>query len=194
MYNESAMTQPLTQLFLGFEPEPSWTQAFVGYRPRVETALQDFTYRWVPPANYHMTLHYFGACTRVQKKHLLAAFSHLPWEHDIILRPTMWSLMGQRSPRSLTIEFGIDLQHPFLKTTQAWVAEQAQQSFMPNAFRPHVTFGKHKGRVEASAQITLEGILATVPLFDQPTTISRCALFETRIADGRASYIPLVWT
>ncbi len=188
------MAETRTQLFLGFEPDPSWTQAFVAHRAKIEAVVHDFPYRWVSPANYHMTLHYFGACTDALKQKLLHAMAKLPWQTAIPMATKQWSLMGQRSPRSLTLELSMNLNHAFLFETQRWVQEHTQQTFAPTQFRPHVTFGKHKGRVTPDNHHTLNQRLAQVDLFQQPITIHRCALYETRIKDGQASYVPLAFT
>ncbi|WP_106478255.1 RNA 2',3'-cyclic phosphodiesterase [Phytohalomonas tamaricis] len=64
------MAKPVHRLFIGLAPDQETCQALVRLRARVAPHIDEI--RWTPPENWHITLHFLGACNAEQAAGLTA--------------------------------------------------------------------------------------------------------------------------
>jgi len=145
--------------------------------------------RWVPPANYHLTLRFIGNVTPPEAEEVdlaLAAIRAKPFELCLRGLGTFEKAGRVQSLHALAERT------PGLAHLQAKVETALQRAGLPaerRRFTPHVTLA----RTDAVALDKLAGFVQAHNLFrTEPVTVEHFVLFSSRLGKEMAVYTPEV--
>lgn len=103
----------------------------------------------------------------------------------IVFAPHCLSWMGNHSPRALTLEFLI-AQSKGIETFQTKLAQDS--SLDVDTYRPHITFGRHRGKVDEEKLQKLNAVARGVELSLPLLSTYELILYESVMHQGLVHY------
>lgn len=147
--------------------------------------------RWVSPDNHHITLLYCAWVPPETVESMKIAMDGLDVP-TLVFASLQLSWMGAHSPRALTLEFELEKDSSYLfQKAFASMVEEIGFCMDWKQYRPHITFGRHKGKVQGQLHHDLVSKAQGVDIDVPNLTVSTLVLFQSVMHQGRVRYHPI---
>ena len=188
-----AKTRPVPKdplrLFLAFEISDSQRDALAGLRAAAPAAIAK-TGRWVPAANWHLTLHFLGDVPGARLNELKDAFA------TVSARPATLALQGlgcfPKRGAARVLWAGVAADPALSECHEQLTQALARQNFsLPERpFSPHITLARFRPPQDRAV---LAPWLSEQRNWQGPkATLTHFTLFESQLGRGSPRYLPLV--